>query len=255
MSIYQGNNLLADTANGAIGDVSIENRFYSFGSGAVPDYANRETIERITVSGGTWIADRDGFVQAGATFSSATGRVTIGTTGASVFQLHSSIANTPVTALLPVARGQSVMVSITAGTVTAITCRFIPPLTNVIPSKTAPQTWSVGTEVNFGDSTFGRRFTGNIVNVASQNNLLDLATGVAANLTIISCGGWWEPGNSTRAAVNGSLWASGTPPVNMTYSAMLYSVGGTIRFGSWTNIARSGTANNRYNIFVIYTKE
>jgi hypothetical protein len=121
---------------------------------AVPDYANRETVSRISVNNGTWTADRSGFIscrlQADITTIKAshflTGKVSINGTIAAGYTV--APAATAGTALmlrldpepLPVRKGDVIQFLITAASATAndpdplpslqvhqVYCYFIPP--------------------------------------------------------------------------------------------------------------------------------
>jgi len=159
--------------------------------------------------------------------------------------------------LLPVARGQSVMVSVTAGTAINITCRFIPPVVDTTPNPTAPHTWrNDGVEIDFKDGSFGRKYTGHITQVGGVPSTTIFLQG---NYNIIDAGGWWNPGTTVQAQINGTLrntTAGSGHDINWT--SLLYkgiTPGNNIVLQTCTVTDRTGTSDmNSYSVWIRYTK-
>jgi hypothetical protein len=92
----------------------------------VPDYANMETINRITENNGTWIADRSGFVMVSAYRSGASGDVVFYINGSQIAQCGSA-SDIHFRQTLPIQKGDTVKISVISGTPQLIYCYFIPP--------------------------------------------------------------------------------------------------------------------------------
>ena len=128
----------ADKANIPVGATVI--KLYEYpdnlaGFMVVPDYANMETVNRITAVGGSWTADRSGFVKIHGIGKEGTGtdsfRINIneelvsinrtqaqdGTATAAKMLIHSEI--------LPIAKGD--VISIASAYNNSLGCYFIPP--------------------------------------------------------------------------------------------------------------------------------
>jgi hypothetical protein len=119
--------------------------------------------------------------------------------------------------------------------------------------KDKPHKWEVGTEYDFGDGTFGRRFTGNIAHAANSANITNILT--VNNARILSYGGWAQSG------VDAARWNIGTSaPSTSSFAPMFLSslsvnnANSGILFWSISSVARTGTTNNAYDIWVRYTK-
>jgi hypothetical protein len=101
----------------------------------VPDYANMETVNRITANNGTWTVDRNGFVRAGVNHSGTNS----GQTWASpVVYINNILVGAAYcldtgnisgyTGIFPVRKGDIVKLSTnTAGGTTNFFCNYIPP--------------------------------------------------------------------------------------------------------------------------------
>ena len=99
----------------------------------VPDYANMETINRISTNHGTWVVDRDGFIRAGGS-TSANGRVYVSIDGQPTDTRN--LIGYSATAILPVKAGQTVSIEVDQGVFVAAYCYFIPPVTVIVPTAT-----------------------------------------------------------------------------------------------------------------------
>ena len=112
-----------------------------------------------------------------------------------------------------------------------------------------PNTWTVGTEYDFGDGVYGQRFTGTITADAGTNKFLTLSS-VRTHDSIINFGGWFDPGDSERHGINytlnGSSW-------NATANVVIYKGSGSNNLALWScsSIAR---ANSPYDVWILYTK-
>jgi len=124
MAEFIGSTLIANSSHTA----PHYNNF--FGGDSFPDYLARETINRISVNNGTWVADRDGFVHIDATVSTVPGRVVFSVSGIEPYIHHCSVAGQNVSDVLRVRRGQVISILVTHGTFANCRCRYIPPLRN-----------------------------------------------------------------------------------------------------------------------------
>ena len=97
------------------------------GGAFVPDYANMETINRITAWGGSWTADRTGFVYCQTAQSTAGYGADIFINDKNVAMLATS-GKQALRTILAVAAGDVIKVTGTAyGVFAAPSCYFIPP--------------------------------------------------------------------------------------------------------------------------------
>ena len=92
------------------------------GGGAFPDYANTETINRISTNDGEWTADKDGFVQLIGNNSGV---------GVTTFKIANKVVYQDtyahgVTMVHPIKKGQVVKISIAV--MGNVLCFFIPPV-------------------------------------------------------------------------------------------------------------------------------
>jgi hypothetical protein len=98
----------------------------SVGTMIVPDYANQESINRITVNNGTWTADRSGYVHVGATGSDYDVlRFRIDGKIATYSYLYPTSSNLGTGYILPIMKGQTISIE---NAVNDIRCYFIPPI-------------------------------------------------------------------------------------------------------------------------------
>jgi hypothetical protein len=100
---------------------------------AVPDYANIETVNRISANGGTWTADRSGYVKVYCSFANTNNNGgsdlwfvnNVGIAGSMRFQ---DTGQMEFTSVVKVAKGDVVMFSVNSNwTVALVKCFFIPP--------------------------------------------------------------------------------------------------------------------------------
>jgi len=113
--------------------------------------------------------------------------------------------------------------------------------------KNAPNLWPVGIELDFGDGSFGQRFTGNITAAADTNVEIPLATHTSI-VDIVDCGGSIHFAANSKMAFGHTLSVSGYT-VWGTSSLDISGMG--MRLQSRFTQARS---NMPYNIWVIYSK-
>jgi len=113
-----------------------------------------------------------------------------------------------------------------------------------------PHLWTSGTEYDFQDGTFGRRFTGTITAASSANHNLLLP--ITVGFKIIKAGGWLLIDNTQNfiMSVNGgycSVANTGSPD----YYSLISTHDNNMRIASRSAVART---NAPYDIWVIYTK-
>jgi len=220
----------------------------------IPDYANMESTNRITVSDGTWTADRDGFVSAGA--QNVTSSVKVSINAKEVFRSYgNSTAFTPVT-VLPVKRGDVVLVNASAG---GPVCYFIPPVATV-PKVINPaysttevdtgKTWIDGKPIYrrvFTETYSIASTTGYAQNTILTNTGIDKITdsggyidylwnGVIYNITL---------GHSTPDMTDPSKTARSS-------SLFTYNENLVIRIGQYG--AANQQSNQNYKVWAEYTK-
>jgi hypothetical protein len=89
----------------------------------VPDYSNRESTNRISsTSGGSWTADRNGYVHLICNVSADTGSVWFTLGGLNIY------VNTWYGIIIyPISKGQTVSIPSQSSTIKTIGCYFIPP--------------------------------------------------------------------------------------------------------------------------------
>ena len=95
-----------------------------------PDYANMESINRISTVGGTWTADRDGYVYF-AGIKPDVGTALFRIDGQIVGSIVNSISpgtNVGNWVVAPISRGQICSITVDVGTATELSCQFIPPV-------------------------------------------------------------------------------------------------------------------------------
>lgn len=95
----------------------------------MPDYANMETINRISTIGGTWTVDRDGFVYLESTKTSGSYNDKVNRWNVDGKDVLFTTAY-EWTAILPVKAG-NVIKFVSDATVTRVTCYYIPPTLNL----------------------------------------------------------------------------------------------------------------------------
>jgi hypothetical protein len=92
----------------------------------VPDYANMESINRITTNGGAWIVEQTGFVQAAGSANGSTGHFWVHINGQSIVEWGAN-SYTRSYIVLPVKK-DDVIIMEWDGTGGSPYCFFIPPL-------------------------------------------------------------------------------------------------------------------------------
>jgi len=109
--------------------------------------------------------------------------------------------------------------------------------------KASPHLWETNTEIDFGDGSFGRRFTGTIAAQTSMDNeLLFPLQGIA--FFLVDSGGWFYYGGKYRMTAN----AYGSSSL---YSFLRFEGGIGLWFHSQCSNVRT---NDPYDIWIIYTK-
>lgn len=112
-----------------------------------------------------------------------------------------------------------------------------------------PNTWTVGTEYDFGDGVYGQRFTGTYTAAANAdaNAYTDKKLSNISIESILNHGGWFDNGSGVKIAISGSAAGQST---NYRASEILYSSEGLI-LKTFSSVART---NAPYDVWVLYTK-
>jgi hypothetical protein len=236
----------------------------------VPDYANKETTNRILQNGDTWTVQKTGFI---------VGRIAINmakASGGSTAQLYVNnviVSRAFLTGAsvglrmdfepIPVSAGDVVklLVAIESGDSiawgTGNECYFIPPkfikkeLPVVVEKNGSYSLDEVRTAETWidGKPIYRRVFAGTISTAA--NTAIDIGiddTPIYSEL--VSSGGWWGSGGNHTAkfAVNSAY-------ADYKQQSMIYvSFQNTLRFSSISTEPRSNDESSRYKIWVEYTK-
>ena len=113
--------------------------------------------------------------------------------------------------------------------------------------KTAPHTWPVGVEMDFGDGSFGRRYVGTTSAAANANSSLDVEPSLthASGVRLVSYGGWWGINNDANLVM-----AFGTAYGSLIFSTCYIGTYG-LRIQLCSNVIRT---NQPYDIWVIYRR-
>jgi len=122
--------------------------------------------------------------------------------------------------------------------------------------RSNPNGWAMNTEIDFGDGTFGYRWSGNIV-VAANTSINTVAPLPIPISEIIDAGGWWQNGaNANTRQVGGVIISTGTGPANVTSSSGIsWSLAsGAFVINTYSSAARVGTTFNAYDVWVRYRK-
>jgi hypothetical protein len=232
------------------------------GGMVVPDYIHMEEANRIpSTSGGSWTADRTGFVRwhtrANPSASMAPPIITVDGIVVERTDVYSASGGSgwAYFGVIPLAAGQTITIS-PQSTATSLGCYYIPPLYSVqkLPVIVNPgrsyslvetatgETWLDGKKI------YRRAYTGNIVAAAGVQvtAVLQANPGIDA---IVDYGGWWQLGGL----------ATGKIAVNVTRATdnpffSVVSLGDDLNLVSTSYLARAGTTNNAYQIWVEYTK-
>jgi hypothetical protein len=112
-----------------------------------------------------------------------------------------------------------------------------------------PDLWWTNEEIDFWNWLYWQRFVGNIsANAGTQYDKV-LISGVSK---IVSVGWAWQIGGSyvNWYQANSYINAAG----NRFSFVALDNANSNLRFASTTNLARSGTTSNGYDIWALYTK-
>ena len=120
---------------------------------------------------------------------------------------------------------------------------------NVLISK--PNTWTVGTEYNFGDGVYGQRFTGEITATANTGVHELLTEDWQITYTIVDAGGSYVIGTNTNPWVG---WVPLMSSNSSYYHLISYNTGTPIKgldFLTKTDMLRT---NAPYDIWILYTK-
>ena len=113
-----------------------------------------------------------------------------------------------------------------------------------------PHLWPIGVEIDFLDTSYGQRLTGNIV-AASGNTVSTVLISLGS---IIDSSGWWQYGyDATKIKIGGNLYSTGTGS-SLAGGSQLSFVSGTAILTTYSAVARTGTTNNAYDIWIRYTK-
>jgi len=212
----------------------------------VPDYANMESINRITTNGGTWTADRDGFV-------STTGAGVTWNNGQLVVKINNKVVIEGLSgqyrgAPLPVKAGDVITIT-WSGSWTGAGCYFIPPqailppLVNMNYSTTEIDT---GKKWIDGKTIYRQVFTGTITAASNVTNVQNnLGTGIDK---VIDCGGFFSTASGIKRAVGTTQSNDGT---TITITSMVAAQSGVLYLHSKDDQART---NSPYEIWVEYTK-
>ena len=118
-----------------------------------------------------------------------------------------------------------------------------------VNDRNNPNTWSIGVEIDFGDGTFGRRYTGTIS--AAINTLHNQVLFNTPRINIVNVGGqlqYWTA--ESNFPIGASL---GTTTGTLThFSAIFWSAGdNTVTLRSQSASART---NAPYDVWIRYTK-
>ena len=116
--------------------------------------------------------------------------------------------------------------------------------------KHDPHLWPVGQELDFGDGSFGRRFTGTITRVANQGHDIQLIASGVLNWRIMDSGGWFDTGNGGTNAFNSTIHSGGLTTI-VRASGITIGTSGNLVFLSFSATART---NSPYDIWIRYTK-
>lgn len=104
----------------------------------LPDYANIESINRISTNNGTWQADRDGFVNCHIVTNNASGLLSLivnGITVKSTFAVYGSGGGGEIwTQTVPVKNNDVIQLKSEIGFLSGSYCYFIPPTPVLFPS-------------------------------------------------------------------------------------------------------------------------
>lgn len=120
---------------------------------------------------------------------------------------------------------------------------------NKLLRKLQPHLWTPNVEEDFGDGSFGKRMTGNIVVAANTMHTLSISTNVAS---YNNCNGWIQRASQYKYNINSSAAGS---DLNMGSNASIaIDDSNNLILRSISNAARTGTTNNAYDFWIIYTK-
>jgi hypothetical protein len=252
-----------------------------------PDYKNRESTNRITVSNGTWKVDRDGYVTVGvSTTAAAVEWLTLYINNVLVYRDVSRNAVSPDTIQTVVPVSKDDVITLGAQPEAGMFCYFIPPLTPPslfvegadLQSSTAtgkvkidpetktmsvsgeidttgtysinrPDLWAANVEINFGSGLYGRRATGTFTETTS-GTINEIVLTPYTVVSLLNSGGWWNFGEGTRCMVNAPMGNSSA----ITYwsNLFIHTTEKTIKFRSVSGNNR--TATTTYDIWITYTK-
>ena len=224
----------------------------------MPDYPRAETVNRISTATGSWTADRDGWVHIGGNRTVSSPERIAFSIGGAAFTVVAS-AGGWFGELYPVRAGNVIAFTSAPG-FTGLFCHFIPPIVAPAPPlATQPHLWPTnGSEVNLGDGTFGRRWTGNIVAAVNVFHHVVLNNTLGGAI-VIDTGGYWFTGNANSRNINKIYYATTLTTVNAStlpsfLSNLAITTSGDLIFSSQSTNARAGTTNNSYDVWIRYRK-
>ena len=122
--------------------------------------------------------------------------------------------------------------------------------------KTNEKSWVANQEYDFGDGTYGKRVTGNIVGVAGAAVATTLVSSTSPTWKFISCDGNFQRGIGAggQVSVGDTLLAIGGTAVLCQSSIYMNDAGTAISLISISDQARVGTTNNAFDVWIRYSK-
>ena len=115
---------------------------------------------------------------------------------------------------------------------------------------TSPHLWPTGgAEINLGDGTYGRRYTGNLTAAVGVQTSTVVSSGNSSAWAPMAMGGWWNSGASTRCMVGSTN--SGTGNTIGNSSAFFFDAGG-VHFQTVSATAR--TTAHPFDVWIRYTR-
>ncbi|MDR2469791.1 MAG: hypothetical protein LBD27_04845, partial [Tannerella sp.] len=238
------------------------------GTNMFPDYANMESISRITTYNGTWTADRDGYVFCRKRYEAqSTGDIfyyfNVRINNKAVYYQTETHRAAPAgtilnhSTVLAVKKGDVITFEGTDTPAAALQhmCYFIPPLW-VAPPDTSlmnfPNQWVAGQEYDFGNNLYGKRIAGSITAAVSATNTINIVT--SATTSIVDSGGEVGLGETgTKVTVPVGQNGFDTTMLHTFNNHPIRNIAtGAIDFVSQSNYARNGNDNSKYDIWIKY---